>query len=81
MDLALTDKTALVGGASMGIGYGIARTLAEEGARVVITARREAGLLPQAAEIRHETGAQVIPLQADCRRAEDCHRVIDVVAC
>ena len=44
MDLGLNGKTAIVGGASMGIGYGIARQLALEGAAVVITARREKGL-------------------------------------
>ena len=41
MDLGLRDRVAIVGGASAGIGYGIAETLAAEGARVVITARRE----------------------------------------
>ena len=41
MNLELKDKVAIVGGASQGIGYGIARTLAAEGAKVVITARRE----------------------------------------
>ena len=44
MDLGLKGKVAIVGGASMGIGYGIARTLRSEGARVAITARREPGL-------------------------------------
>ena len=44
MDLELEGKVAIVGGASMGIGYGIARTLAAEGASVAITARRDPGL-------------------------------------
>ena len=44
MDLGLKGKVAIVGGASMGIGYGIDRTLAAEGVSVVITARREPGL-------------------------------------
>jgi len=76
MDLGLNGKTALVGGASMGIGYGIARTLAQEGARVVMTARREAGLQQAAETLRAEIGAEIIAIQADCRRVEDCDRVV-----
>lgn len=34
MDLQLNDKTALITGASMGIGHAIARGLAAEGVRV-----------------------------------------------
>jgi len=80
MDLGLKDKVAIVGGASMGIGYGIARTLAAEGARVAVTARREPALARAAEAIARETGAEVLPVQADCRRAEDCARVIDSVS-
>jgi 3-oxoacyl-[acyl-carrier protein] reductase len=80
MDLNLNGKVAIVGGASMGIGFGIARTLAREGAKVAITARREAGLRQAADTLRAETGADVLPVQADCRRAEDCGRVAEAVA-
>jgi 3-oxoacyl-[acyl-carrier protein] reductase len=80
MDLGLKGKVAIVGGASMGIGFGIARTLAAEGACVAITARRDPGLSQAAATIRAETGAEVLPVLADCRRAEDCARVIETVA-
>jgi 3-oxoacyl-[acyl-carrier protein] reductase len=80
MDLSLKGKVAIVGGASMGIGYGIARTLAAEGARVAVTARREPALARAAEAIARETGADVVPVQADCRRAEDCARVIDTVS-
>ncbi|HET9821791.1 MAG TPA: SDR family oxidoreductase [Burkholderiaceae bacterium] len=40
MDLQLKDRTALVTGASVGIGRGIALALAAEGVRLAITARR-----------------------------------------
>jgi 3-oxoacyl-[acyl-carrier protein] reductase len=57
MDLQLTDKVALVTGASIGIGTTIARMLAEEGCHVAILARRE-NLLEQVADEIAETGAE-----------------------
>jgi len=77
MDLFLKDRAAIVGGASQGIGYGIARMLAAEGARVAITARREPELSRAAQQIGEETGMAVLAIPADCRRAEDCERVIE----
>jgi 3-oxoacyl-[acyl-carrier protein] reductase len=44
MDLGLTGRTALVTGSSRGIGLGIARTLAAEGCRVLLTGRDAAAL-------------------------------------
>jgi NAD(P)-dependent dehydrogenase (short-subunit alcohol dehydrogenase family) len=46
MDLELSDKVAVVTGASKGIGLAVARTLAEEGARVVAGARTVAACRP-----------------------------------
>jgi 3-oxoacyl-[acyl-carrier protein] reductase len=76
MDLQLKERIAIVGGGSQGIGYGIARTLAGEGAKIAIVARREANLADAADRIRRETGAEVLTIAADCRRAEDCSRAI-----
>ena len=80
MNLNLEGKCAIVGGASQGIGYGIAHMLAAEGARVAITARREKDLHAAAEKIAAETGAEVVPVQADCRQAADCTRVVETVA-
>ena len=77
MDLFLKDRAAIVGGASQGIGYGIARMLAAEGARVAITARREPELSRAAQQIGEETGMAVLAIPADCRRVKDCERVIE----
>jgi 3-oxoacyl-[acyl-carrier protein] reductase len=51
MDLQLRDKTALVTGASMGIGRAIAKALAAEGAKIAIAARRRGLLDALAGEI------------------------------
>ena len=51
MDLQLKGKTALVTGASAGIGRAIARELGREGVRLVVTGRRRAELEKVAGEI------------------------------
>ena len=55
---ALAGKVAIVGGASQGIGYAIARRLAGDGADVAMVARRAEPLDAAAARIRDETGRQ-----------------------
>ena len=76
MDLQLAGKVALVGGASDGIGYGIAHRLAAEGARVGIVARRVDRLEAAAAKLREETKGAVHAIQGDIRKAEDCERMV-----
>jgi 3-oxoacyl-[acyl-carrier protein] reductase len=51
MDLGLEGKVALVTGASQGIGFGIARELAREGARVAVSSRTGEKIETAAAEI------------------------------
>ncbi len=79
MNLDLNGKVAIVGGASKGIGFAIARILSMEGAQVVITARRETELMAAAQAIEKESGRAVMHISADCRKSEDCARVVDQV--
>jgi 3-oxoacyl-[acyl-carrier protein] reductase len=67
----LDGKTALVTGASQGIGEGIARLLARQGARVVLAARSQEKLEALAAEIRTESSGTIAhPLVLDVSRPE-----------
>jgi len=61
MDLQLSGRTALVTGASAGIGRGIAKALAAEGVRLAVTARRRDKL----EELARETGAKMTIIEAD----------------
>ena len=65
MDLQLKDKTALVTGASVGIGRGIALALAAEGVRLALTARRVEKLQEVAAEIVAAGGAAPVLIAQD----------------
>ena len=65
----LTDKTALVTGASGGIGGAIARALHAQGARVVLSGTREDALTALAAELGR--GAVVAPCDLADGRAVD----------
>ena len=57
MDLGIAGRTALVMGASRGIGRGIAASLTREGARVAIASRTPEALVKTAAEIEGEVKA------------------------
>ena len=51
MDLGLTGKTAVITGGSVGIGLGVARAFAREGANVVLAARDKARVEEAAAAV------------------------------
>ena len=73
----LTGKTAIITGATSGIGKATALLFAEEGADLVITGRRaELGTRVEA-EAR-QRGVRCVFVEADHTRAEDCQRVVDV---
>jgi short-subunit dehydrogenase len=69
MDLQLHGKLALVSGSTAGIGYAIARTLAQEGAAVIVNGRTQAAVDEAAARIRAETHGTVHGHAADLSEA------------
>ena len=69
MDLGLKGKWALVGGASKGLGFGCAQTLAREGVNVVIVARGAEALDIAATELR-KLGSTILTVAADITTSE-----------
>jgi len=65
MDLRLKDKRALVIGASRGLAYAAALTLAREGCQVAINGRDEDKVKDAADKIASATGARVFGLAGD----------------
>ena len=66
--MSLQGKVAIVTGGGVGIGYGIAQRLAEEGAKVVIAQRRGERAEQAAAELSAR-GATCLGLATDVTRA------------
>jgi 3-oxoacyl-[acyl-carrier protein] reductase len=65
MELGLSGKIAIVGGASKGLGRACAEGLALEGTHVAICSRDAEALGRTAAEISEKTGSEVVPMPGD----------------
>ncbi|AZO79735.1 MULTISPECIES: SDR family oxidoreductase [unclassified Bosea (in: a-proteobacteria)] len=74
--MALKDKVAIVTGASSGIGRAAAKLFAAEGARLVITARRQSELDTLIGEIKAE-GGEVIAVAGDIREEALAQRLVE----
>ncbi len=70
MDLGITGKKGIVGGASSGLGRACALALAREGVELTIVARTAANIEAAAEEISSTTGVKVIPVSADINSDE-----------
>src|SRR5262245_5383958 len=76
MDLQMNGKTALVTGASAGIGKAIAYALAREGVDVAICARRREPLEAAASQVARETNRKVVAIPTDLTRPEDAEAFV-----
>jgi NAD(P)-dependent dehydrogenase (short-subunit alcohol dehydrogenase family) len=77
MDLQLENKRVLVTGSTGGIGEGIAKRFAQEGATVLINGRREGEANRVVAEIR-EAGGQALVATGDLTTDEDVARIVEL---
>ncbi|WP_242884893.1 SDR family oxidoreductase [Actinomadura litoris] len=78
MHTGLQGKTALVTGASRGIGKAIATALAAEGASVALSSRRQEALDEAAREIRAaQPGARVLAKAAHVARRDEAESCVD----
>lgn len=86
MDLMLQDKVALITASSRGLGYATAKTLAAEGAHVIICSRSQEAVDRAAAQLRRElagpqpraTAVEVLPVAADVTQSDAIERLRDI---
>lgn len=78
MDLGLQNKVAVITGGSDGIGKAAAVSMAREGARVVIVARRPEVLEQAAAEVSAAAahGGAALPLSADVMQPDSARHIV-----
>jgi NAD(P)-dependent dehydrogenase (short-subunit alcohol dehydrogenase family) len=80
MDLGLTGKVAIITGGSEGIGKAVALSLAREGAKVAICARRQDILDRAAAEISSLSRGEVFSQPVDVTKRVEIEQFITAVA-
>lgn len=76
MDLNLRGKAVIISGASAGIGFATARLFAQEGARLMITARTPDPLEEARARLAAESDAEIVALPADMTSAAGVSSIV-----
>jgi len=73
----IKGQTAIVTGASSGLGVTFAETLAELGVNLVIAARRYEKLVKVADEIRNRFNVKVVPIKADVSQEDQVTKMVE----
>ncbi|MDF2964443.1 MAG: 3-oxoacyl-(acyl-carrier-protein) reductase, partial [Paenibacillus sp.] len=73
----LAEKVVVITGGTKGIGAGIARMAASEGARVVINGRNERDGERVVHDIQEKYGAEALFVKGDISREPACKQLID----
>lgn len=74
---SLEGKTALIAGASRGIGEEIARVYALAGAKLIVSSRRPEGIKEAAENLRRDTGAEILAIPANISYPDDRKKLVD----
>ncbi len=75
MDLNLKDKVILITGGAKGIGFGIAETIAKEGAIAVVIGRKQSDN-QKAIDLIVKTGGKAFGIEAELTNPEDCREAV-----
>src|SRR4051812_19648765 len=75
----IENKIVLITGGSKGIGYGIAKALVNQNAKVAVTSRTQASADQAVAELNKLKKGEVIGIAADVKNPESQQKAVDVV--
>lgn len=77
MDLKLRGKTAVLTGASVGIGLAVAEGFAAEGVNLVMAARQPERLAEAAGQIAEKYGVRAVPVACDVATVEGVAQIVN----
>ena len=75
----LKDQVAIVTGCSTGLGVQMAKALANQGAKIVVVARRQALIEQVAADLTKEFGVETLPVRCDITDTANVEALVDTV--
>ena len=75
----LKDKTAIITGATRGIGRGIAETFAKQGANVLFTYSTSSDLAKEIEKDLSSEGVVVRGYKSDASSFEDCQKLVEEI--